>query len=87
VRWGPAVVWRLVALSTAVAAASAVLSELKLHAGIGTLALLPAAVATIALLWLSLRDPRPASMAFWGVALYATVTGGLAAAYGLAAGR
>lgn len=84
-RWGPALTWRMVAIATAVAGASAVIAELKLHAGIGALALLPAAGATVALLWLSLRDPRPASMAFWGVALYATITGGLAAAYGVAA--
>ena len=82
VRWGPARSWRMVAIAAAVAAASAIIAALKLH-GIGALALLPAAVATIALLRLSLRDPRPASMAFWGVALYATITGGLAAVYGL----
>jgi 1,4-dihydroxy-2-naphthoate octaprenyltransferase len=85
VRWGPARTWRMVAIAAAVAAASAIIAVLKLHAGIGALALIPAAIATIALLRLSLRDPRPASMAFWGVALYATVTGGLAAAYGVAA--
>jgi len=84
VRWGPARTWRMVTIAAAVAGASAVTGALKLHAGAGALALLPAAVATVALLWLSLRDPRPASMAFWGVALYATITGGLAAAYGLA---
>jgi 1,4-dihydroxy-2-naphthoate octaprenyltransferase len=85
VRWGPARTWRMVAIAAAVAAASAMIAVLKLRAGIGALALIPAAIATIALLRLSLRDPRPASMAFWGVALYATVTGGLAAAYGVAA--
>jgi 1,4-dihydroxy-2-naphthoate octaprenyltransferase len=85
VRWGPARTWRMVATAAAVATASAIIAALKLHAGIAALALVPAACATVALVWLSLRDPRPASMAFWGIALYAGTTGGLAAAYGLAA--
>jgi 1,4-dihydroxy-2-naphthoate octaprenyltransferase len=85
VRWGPARTCRMVAIAAAVAVAGAVLGALELNPGLGAIALAPAAGAAFALLRLSLRDPRPAAMAFWGVALYATTTGGLAAAYGLAA--
>lgn len=85
VRWGPGRTWRMIGIAAAVAAASAIIVAVKLHLALGTVVVLPAVGAAAALLWLTTRDPRPASMAFWGVALYATTTGGLAAAYGLAA--
>ena len=84
VRWGPARTWQVVAAVTALAIATAIAEALRLRPG-GALALLPAAGAAAALVRRCLFDPRPASIAFWGVASYATMTAGLAAAYAWAA--
>ncbi len=84
VRWGPARTWQVVAAVALTAAAVAVADALRLRTP-GAFALLPAAGAAAALVRACLADPRPAWLAFWGVALYALVTGGLALAYALAA--
>jgi 1,4-dihydroxy-2-naphthoate octaprenyltransferase len=86
-RWGPARTLQMIGVVALVAATSAIGTALRLKLGLGVLALLPAAGAAFAVLRLIARDPRPASLAFWGIVLYATVTGGLAAAYGLAAAK
>jgi 1,4-dihydroxy-2-naphthoate octaprenyltransferase len=85
VRWGPSRTWMGVWVAAGFAVAIAVATAWRAHAGLGTLALAPAVVCAAALIRLALRDPRPASMAFWGVALYATIAAGLAAAYAVAA--
>ena len=85
VAWGPARTWQLVTVAACFAAATAVTLALKLHAGLGILALAPAAVCAFALVRHATGDPRPASMAFWGIALYATTVTGLAAVYALLA--
>jgi 1,4-dihydroxy-2-naphthoate octaprenyltransferase len=84
VRWGPARTWQVVAVVTVLAIATAVAETLRLRTG-GAFALLPATGAAAALVRRCLFDPRPASIAFWGVASYATLTAGLAAAYAWAA--
>ena len=45
------------------------------------LALVPAAVAALQLVRLVRGDPRPASIALWGVVLYATTVTGLAVVF------
>jgi 1,4-dihydroxy-2-naphthoate polyprenyltransferase len=85
VRWGPSNAWRAIWVASGFALAIAAATAWRAHAGLGTLALVPAVVCGGALIRLATRDPRPASMAFWGVALYATTAAGLAAAYAAAA--
>jgi 1,4-dihydroxy-2-naphthoate octaprenyltransferase len=86
VRWGCARAWQLITAASAFAALFAIVLALRVHAGIATLALVPAAYAASRLIRLASGDPRPGSIAFWGVALYATVVTGLVAAYALATG-
>jgi len=85
VRYGFARAWLLLAGL----AATALFLNISTVIGLGTwaagLAITPAAVAGAALLRQTLTDPRPASLAFGGVAFYAATVTGLAAAYALAA--
>jgi 1,4-dihydroxy-2-naphthoate octaprenyltransferase len=85
VAWGPARAWQLIMIAACFAVATAVTWAVKQHAGIATLALAPAAVCAFALVRYATGDPRPASMAFWGITLYATTVTGLAAVYALLA--
>jgi 1,4-dihydroxy-2-naphthoate octaprenyltransferase len=85
VRFGPSQAWRLITLAALIALASAAATAYRTNAGVAMLALVPAAVATSALIGIVRRDPRPASTAFWGVTLYATTVTGLAAFYALSA--
>ena len=87
VAWGPARAWQLITVAACFAVLTAVTWALKNGAGIATVALAPAAVSAFALVRYATRDPRPASMALWGIALYATTVTGLAAVYALLAGR
>jgi 1,4-dihydroxy-2-naphthoate octaprenyltransferase len=87
VRWGPARAWQLLMVSAIFAALTAIGDALKLHGGGAVLTLVPAAVCAAVLVRLGGGDPRPASIAFWGVALYATTVTGLAAFYALLALR
>jgi 1,4-dihydroxy-2-naphthoate octaprenyltransferase len=85
VRWGPMRAWQLVTIAAIFAIMTAVGSALRMHAGLATLALAPAAASAFALVRRASGDPRPASIAFWGVALYATTVTGVAAVYALLA--
>lgn len=87
VRWGPSRVWLIVAASAVFAVLTAAGFALRHGGGLPALALVPAAVCAFQLVRLALGDPRPASFALWGVALYATTVTGLAAFYALAAAR
>ncbi|HWT05561.1 MAG TPA: prenyltransferase, partial [Xanthomonadales bacterium] len=81
VRLGPARAWQLITLAAVIAVAHAIVIAYRVEAGPRLLALAPAAVAAIQLLRLVRGDPRPASIALWGVALYATTVTGLAIVY------
>jgi 1,4-dihydroxy-2-naphthoate polyprenyltransferase len=85
VRFGPAQAWRLITIAASIALASAAATAYRTNAGIAMLALAPAAVATLVLIGIVRRDPRPGSTAFWGVTLYALIVTGLAAFYALSA--
>ena len=87
VRFGPSRTWRLIAVAAAVAVAHAVLNSYQAEAGPWLLALVPSAAAAFALLRRVAGDPRPASIAFWGVAVYATTVSGLAVVYAALAPR
>jgi 1,4-dihydroxy-2-naphthoate polyprenyltransferase len=81
VRGGPARARQFITAAAAFATFVALLLALRTHAGLTTLALAPAAVCGIQLIRFANNDARPASMAFWGVALYATTVSGLAVVY------
>jgi 1,4-dihydroxy-2-naphthoate octaprenyltransferase len=81
VRLGPARAWQLITLATVIGVAHAFVLAYRLGAGPRLLALGPCALAALALLRLVRGDPRPASVALWGVALYATTVTGLAVVY------
>jgi 1,4-dihydroxy-2-naphthoate octaprenyltransferase len=83
--WGSAAAGGLIALTAALATIFAIGLAARVYAGFGPLALVPAAVAALKLTLLLNRDARPGSIAFWGVALYATLVTGLAVVYALAA--
>jgi len=85
VRWGAARAWLAIALLAATALAVAAFVALRLARPWLGLALVPAAGVALRLMWLAGRDRRPDAFAYAGPALSATVTGGLAAAYALAA--
>ena len=87
VAWGPARTWQLTSLAVIVAGATAGGTALRMQAGPAILTLAPAAVAAFMLVRRASGDPRPASMAFWGVIFYATLVTGLAALYALLAAR
>ena len=85
VRWGPSRTWGIVAgLAVAAAVAGAAVAD---RAALlpGVALVLPACAAAAAVAAAALRDPRPATLAFRGVALYAALVAGLAAAYALGA--
>lgn len=84
VRWGPSRTWPRIAVISLVAVATAAAGAFALKPLV-VLALLPAAAVESALFWSASHDPRPATIAFGGVALYATLSVGLAVAYGVAA--
>ena len=71
----------------AVSTLSALGTALRLHGGIATLVLVPAAALAFSLVRLTRGDPRPASIAFAGVIFYALTVSGLAAFYALLAAR
>jgi 1,4-dihydroxy-2-naphthoate octaprenyltransferase len=85
VRLGAARAWILVVLSAVAAQAAAVLTGIVGGFGAPMLALVPGIVATVALIGPVRRNPRPGSVAFWGVATYAATVTGLAAFYALGA--
>jgi 1,4-dihydroxy-2-naphthoate polyprenyltransferase len=85
--WGPARAWQLTIVATVFALVTAAGSALRMHAGLAILALVPAAAAAFGLIRRASGDPRPASMAFWGVAFYATLVTGLAVLYAVLAVR
>jgi len=86
VRLGPARTWQIAAgLACAAAMMAVTLGWRTAHAA-GALFLVPACVAAAAIALAALRDPRPATLAFRGVALYAATVTGLAASYALRAG-
>ncbi len=85
VRFGPAQAWRLITITAAIALASAAATAYRTNAGVALLALVPALFATLVLVGIVRRDPRPESTALWGVALYALTVTGLAAFYALIA--
>ena len=87
VRFGPARTWQAIRLLAFLAVLSAVVTASRTDAGPPLLALAPAAIAAAALLWVVQRDPRPASIAFGGVALYAATVTGLAVFYASLAPR
>jgi 1,4-dihydroxy-2-naphthoate octaprenyltransferase len=87
VAWGPARAWQRTTLAAGFAGTIAVGTALRMHAGFAILTLAPAAAAAFQLIRRSSGDPRPASMAFWGVIYYATLVTGLAALYALLAAR
>ena len=84
VRWGPSRTWPRIAVISLVAVVTAAFGAFALKPVVA-LALVPAAAVEIALFWSASHDPRPATIALGGVALYATLTAGLAVAYGVAA--
>jgi len=84
VRLGPARTWQAIRLLALLAALSAVVQAYRIGAGPTLLALAPAVVAAAALWSLVQRDPRPASIAFGGVTLYAATVTGLAIVYAFA---
>ena len=86
VRIGPAQTWMVIGGLGAAAALVAAAQALRTDGAAGVLLLLPALAAGFELLRATRRDPRPGSLAFWGVALYATTVTGLAASFALAAG-
>ena len=78
VRVGPSRAWLLITIVSVIAVAHAIVYAYRAEAGPWLIALAPAAAATIQLVRLLRGDPRPASIAFWGVAVYATTVTGLA---------
>jgi 1,4-dihydroxy-2-naphthoate octaprenyltransferase len=84
VRWGPTRTWPRIAVISLIAVATAAVGA-YLQTPVTALALLPAAAVACGLFWAAFHDPRPARIAFGGVALYATLTAGLAVAYGVTA--
>jgi 1,4-dihydroxy-2-naphthoate octaprenyltransferase len=81
VRLGASRTWLLIMITAVVAVAHAIAYAYHAEAGLWTLALAPAAVAAFQLVRLVRGDPRPASIALWGVALYATTATGLAVVF------
>ncbi|HEV3087861.1 MAG TPA: prenyltransferase [Candidatus Elarobacter sp.] len=81
IRLGPALTWRAIAVAALLAVAIAARTAYRLDGAAALAAIVPAAAAALVLVWHVVRDPRPASMAFWGVALYATTVTGLAIVY------
>jgi 1,4-dihydroxy-2-naphthoate octaprenyltransferase len=87
VRWGPSRTWQLITVASVIAVAHAFVLAYRAEAGPWALALAPATFAALRLVLLLRRDPRPASVAFWGVALYATTVTGLAVVFAASAPR
>ena len=87
VRLGPSRAWQLITLTTVIAVAHALAYAYKAEARLSLLALAPATAAAVQLVRLVRTDPRPASVAFWGVALYATMVTGLAIVFATLAPR
>jgi 1,4-dihydroxy-2-naphthoate octaprenyltransferase len=83
--WGSAAAGGLIALTATLAAIFAIGLAARVYGGFGPLALVPAAGAALKLVLLLNRGARPGPIAFWGVALYATLVTGLAVVYALAA--
>jgi 1,4-dihydroxy-2-naphthoate octaprenyltransferase len=81
VRWGPARTWQLITIVSVIAVAHALVVAYRAEAGPWALALAPAAFVALRLALLLRRDPRPASVALLGVALYATTVTGLAVVF------
>ena len=83
VAWGPARTWQMIRVGALAGGLTAIGRAFELQGAAGVLALVPAAVAAGALIRRTGGDPRPATIAFWGVALFATLATGLAAVYAL----
>jgi 1,4-dihydroxy-2-naphthoate octaprenyltransferase len=87
VRFGIAQSWNILAYLTIPTLLLAAGEAISLRTVLGSLAIVPAVIAGLALVRAALRDPRPATLAFLGVAFYALTVTGLAAAYAAAAAR
>jgi 1,4-dihydroxy-2-naphthoate octaprenyltransferase len=87
VRFGIAQAWNVLAYLTVPTLLLAAGEAIALRTVLGSLAILPAVVVGLALVRAAVRDPRPATLAFLGVAFYALTVTGLAAAYAVAAAR
>ncbi len=85
VRFGIAQSWRMLMALTIVAVWLTADVVIHLGTAAGFAAGVPSAAAGAWLVWRIYRDPRPASLAFWGVAFYAATVTGVAAAYAAAA--
>jgi 1,4-dihydroxy-2-naphthoate octaprenyltransferase len=81
VRWGPSRAWQLITIAAVIAVGHAIVIAYRAEGGPRLLALAPAALAAFQLVRLVRGDPRPASIALWGVALYATTATGLAVVF------
>ena len=84
VRWGPSRTWPFLAGAAWTAAVTGLATAFRVAPPPFVAALVPSVVAAVAVAWFAVRDPRPATLAFWGVALYATTVTGLAVVYGVA---
>lgn len=84
-RWGPSRTWVVLSVLAPTAATAADGQAFRVAGWAGVAALAPALAIALLLVRRTWRDPRPATIAFLGVALYATLVTGLAAAYALAA--
>jgi len=87
VRFGIAQSWNILAYLTIPTLLLAAGEAISLRTVLGSVAIVPAVIAGLALVRAALRDPRPATLAFLGVAFYALTVTGLAAAYAAAAAR
>ena len=87
VRFGIAQTWNVLAYLTIPTLLLAAGEAIGLATLPGSLAIVPAVIAGLALVRTAVRDPRPATLAFLGVAFYALTVTGLAAAYYAAAAR
>ena len=83
VRWGPGRAWQLITIAALIAVGRATTLAYRVDGGPALFALVPSAIAAVRLVLVVLRDPRPGTIALWGVMLYATVAGGLAVFYAL----
>jgi len=87
VRWGPSRAWLVITIVAVIGTGHAIVYAYRGEAGPRLIALAPAAAATIQLVRLVRGDPRPASIAFWGVTLYATLVTGLVVIFATLAPR
>jgi 1,4-dihydroxy-2-naphthoate octaprenyltransferase len=85
VRLGFANVWIALVVLTTLAVMLAAAEVIRLGSVLGGVGIAPAVVIGVLLVRRALGDPRPAALAFLGVALYALLVSGLAFDYAVAA--